>query len=408
MTENKTRHNVPLEVVEILSHAREHTRLWNSLLKNSDLENDPWQSLPITNRQQVSTLFHDTVTEKRLEDVEAVRLHFRNWPGTPLFRKYQIFTSAGRDGLLTTFIYDSDTWNEYVRSSIERLAYTGLDVRLPFKIAFVGTDDPAHTQTRLAKEFQKLPRYSVAIFGLQQGLRQCVEGIQEFAPGVLYGFSSAVGLLAEEQVNGNLCILPHTILTGTDTLTEANRAFLKEAWGMKPFDCYGSTEGGLIGIECTAHEGLHLNERGVWLEIEDGQTLITNLTNKAQPIIRYLVPDKIELVEAPCRCGRKSPRLIPTEGRYNHILRLPGQNDGLAKVHPIAIRSALDTLPKLMASEAKYEESRLKVTIWGEDGINMEDATSRLADALVRCEVDLDRITIEVAMELTPKSGGKR
>lgn len=395
----EARGNLPKAAREVLLYARDHTRLWKSLLHGVDPWREPWENLPVMDRLLVGSRFADTVADERLKDVEAVLAHFRNAPGKALFDQYQVFTSAGRDGILTTFIYDGSTWGKYVESWLERLNYAGLDAGRTARVAFVGTDDPAHTQTRLAREFRKFPRFSVGIFGLQQGLGKCLEGLERFAPDIVCGFSSAVGMVAGEQVAGRLSIEPERVFVGTDTLSASDRSLVWEAWRKTPFDCYGSTEGGLIGIECTEHEGLHLNEKHVWVEFEEGRMLITNLLNRAQPIIRYRMPDGIEVVDVPCACGRESPRLIPTEGRLNRILELPGQNEAVSKVHPIVIRSALDTAPCLLASEATHEGSSLKVKVWGTGGVSIPEVRSRLVDALTVCEVDLGRTAVEITLE---------
>ena len=73
---------------------------------------------------------------------------------------------------------------------------------------------------------------------------------------------------------------------------------------------YGCEEVSLIACECEEHRGLHLNADGVYAEVvpDDaqrragaGRLLVTDLTNRAMPLIRYQVGDVVVPSDRPCR-----------------------------------------------------------------------------------------------------------
>jgi phenylacetate-CoA ligase len=143
-----------------------------------------------------------------------------------------------------------------------------------------------------------------------------VRALNEYQPDILVMPPSAATRLADEQAAGRLTIRPRTILSSAEVLTDAARARFRAAWGADLYDTYVMTETGLIGAECPQRGGIHISEDLVVIESVDerhqpvphgtagGKVLVTNLTNYAQPLIRYEVPDRITLSPDICRCGR--------------------------------------------------------------------------------------------------------
>ncbi len=95
-------------------------------------------------------------------------------------------------------------------------------------------------------------------------------------------------------------------------------------------DHYGMTEMGYGGgVECFAHDGYHLRELDIFVEIVDidsgqalahnteGEIVITTLRCGAMPLIRYRTGDVAALLPAPCACGSPLRRLSPIRGRLH-------------------------------------------------------------------------------------------
>jgi phenylacetate-CoA ligase len=95
------------------------------------------------------------------------------------------------------------------------------------------------------------------------------------------------------------------------------------------YEKYGSREIGTVAVECSQLDGLHLVTESVYIEIEPasefaqlnlGRIIVTDLRNKAMPLIRYEVGDLATIDDAPCACGSAFPRLKSIQGRAIDIL----------------------------------------------------------------------------------------
>ena len=107
-----------------------------------------------------------------------------------------------------------------------------------------------------------------------------------------------------------------SVLLSGDHVTPAMRAAIEQPWDCKVFEHYGSTEVGLGGaVQCRAHAGLHVREADLLFEVVDpatGQTLpdgaagelvVTTLTRRGMPLIRFRTGDLVRMAAQPCPCG---------------------------------------------------------------------------------------------------------
>ncbi len=116
------------------------------------------------------------------------------------------------------------------------------------------------------------------------------------------------------------------LICAAEGVLPADRTILAKAFGPQIFESYGSRETMLIGAECERHEGMHLSEENLLLELvrdgrpigsgETGDVVITDLHNFGMPMIRYVNGDLAMLgPEVPCPCGRGLRRLERVDGR---------------------------------------------------------------------------------------------
>jgi phenylacetate-CoA ligase len=101
-------------------------------------------------------------------------------------------------------------------------------------------------------------------------------------------------------------------------LHDWQRAAIEQVFGCPVTNRYGCEEVSLIASECERRHGLHVNADSVYTEIasgESGKLLVTDLTNRAMPLVRYQIGDVVVGSGRVCGCGRGLPMIERVEGR---------------------------------------------------------------------------------------------
>ena len=141
-------------------------------------------------------------------------------------------------------------------------------------------------------------------------------------------------------------------LLGSEGCTPEMRNEIEQKWGNGFFvtDNYGMSElngPGMAG-DCVFRNGLHISEDHFLCEIIDpvtgevlpkgstGELVVTNLTKKGIPMLRYRTKDITNINYEPCACGRTTARMHKIIGRSDDMLKIRGVN-----VFPTQIESAL-------------------------------------------------------------------
>jgi phenylacetate-CoA ligase len=159
-----------------------------------------------------------------------------------------------------------------------------------------------------------------------EALARFAQQLQRRQPTLIYGHAHSVFLFAEYvRRTGLPGIRPRGVITTAMVLHNWQRRTIEEVFGCPVTNRYGCEEVSLIACECEQHHGLHINAEGVYVEVlrdgltaapgEPGSVVVTDLRNRAMPILRYQVGDVAVLSERQCPCGRGLPLLERLEGR---------------------------------------------------------------------------------------------
>ncbi len=148
-------------------------------------------------------------------------------------------------------------------------------------------------------------------------------------PTLLFGHAHSLYLFARHwSARPRPPVSLKAALSTAMVLRPHERKGVEEAFGIPVFDRYGCEEVSLIASECEAHRGLHVNGDTLVVEVDEdrpgsgeGRVLVTDLTNRAMPFIRYEVGDRAVPAAGPCPCGRTYPRLETVAGRIADYLR---------------------------------------------------------------------------------------
>ncbi len=127
---------------------------------------------------------------------------------------------------------------------------------------------------------------------------------------------------------------------GAEAWSEEMRQDIQNTLGIKAYDIYGLTElsGPGVAFECSAQNGMHINEDHFIAEIIDpdtgevlpegskGELVFTSITKEAFPLLRYRTRDICQLNYEPCPCGRTHVKMCKPMGRSDDMLIIRGVN----------------------------------------------------------------------------------
>jgi phenylacetate-coenzyme A ligase PaaK-like adenylate-forming protein len=91
--------------------------------------------------------------------------------------------------------------------------------------------------------------------------------------------------------------------------------------------------------------------------------LVTNLVNRALPLIRYELSDSVTLAAGPDPGGWPMRRLAAVEGRSDDIVHLAAPGGGTVAVHPLHLRAPFAAFPDVVQYQIVRDHSGLSVSV---------------------------------------------
>ncbi len=166
-------------------------------------------------------------------------------------------------------------------------------------------------------------------------LADCVTLIRKKRPRFLYGYPSALAMLAAhvERIGGGGQLGLRVVQSSSERLYQHRREVIQRAFQCPVADEYGAAEVSILAMECPSGS-MHVVSENVYIEItdeagrpvpegQDGDVVVTDLNNLAAPLVRYRLGDRARMVPGACLCGRGLPRIEVLEGSAFGLLQLP-------------------------------------------------------------------------------------
>lgn len=308
----------------LLQHAASNTRYYEELFSAigfnpADLQNfDDLKRLPELNKAIIRQRFDDLVAG--------------NIPPKWLLKA----STGGSTGVPLTFMRDRDC--VYQRRAQELFFDGWMGYRAGDKAAlFVAASHHDSLTDQWKARFRNATCERLLRFDphhiTEEYLSQFVHEFRRFKPTFIKCFPNSLAVFARyvsdkgielPAVNGISC-------TGENLYPEQKELF-SSTFGAPVFEKYGTKDAGIIACECRMHDGLHLFTEGAVVELVDasgrevgpgemGRILVTDLFNRAMPLIRYDIGDMaVAAGSGACGCGSALPRIQGIVGRDRDIL----------------------------------------------------------------------------------------
>ncbi len=346
-----------------LAHAELHSAFYRRRWRGIDIRRAPLADLPVMNKPDLMAHFDTWVTDPAVS-LEAVSRFLADpaQAGLPFLDRYMVWESSGTSGEPAIYLQDEHAMAVYDALEAERRNTPRPIQRLldPWllgeRFAFVGaTGGHFASDVSLQRVVRMAPWLAGRwrSFSILQPTGLLLAQLQDFAPTIVATYPTAAGMLADEAARGALHIAPREVWTGGETLGPAVRRHIQAVFGCAVRNSYGASEFLPIAWEC-GHSQLHVNSDWVILEPVDAAgrpaepgalshtTLLTNLANTVQPLVRFDLGDQVKWVPGPCVCGSPLP-VIEVMGRADDVMHLPGRDGAPVTLLPLALTTVLES-----------------------------------------------------------------
>ncbi len=197
---------------------------------------------------------------------------------------------------------------------------------------------------------------------------------------------------------------------GAEPWTEEMRRDIEEKLGIKAYDIYGLTEttGPGVAFECSAQNGMHINEHHFIAEIidpdtgevlpegEKGELVFTSITKEAFPLLRYRTRDICVLSRKKCSCGRTLIKMTKPMGRSDDMLIIRGVNVFPSQIETVLLKEGQSPNYQIIVDRVKNNDTL---------DINVEMLPEKFSDTVKDLAIEEHKLAdaIKTMLGITPK-----
>ena len=195
---------------------------------------------------------------------------------------------------------------------------------------------------------------------------------------------------------------------------------ITEAWDIKLFSTYASTEMQTAFTECIECKGGHLQPELLIVELLDemnkpvaagqpGEVTITTLGVEGMPLLRYKTGDICVYDDKPCACGRNTLRLSPIVGRRKQMIKFKGTT-----LYPPALfdmMNEMDDIKDYVAEVYSNEIGMDEVTLHLLPVNNNEETNRKIRaylQAKLRVSPHIQYVSVEQIQKIQFPEGGRK
>ncbi|WP_424236929.1 phenylacetate--CoA ligase family protein [Bhargavaea ginsengi] len=243
----------------------------------------------------------------------------------------------------------------------------------------------------------------LSIYDLRsRNVNRIIDMLENTKPDIIYGYASAIGNLSDILSENDYKLKKEVIVINTsEVLDDNNRKKITKNLG-NILNLYGSQEGAHLAVEC--FEGsLHvhpligiielLDDNGLKVpEGELGRVIVTSLSKKTMPLLRYDIGDLAYASDIVCSCGSSWPTIGRVLGRQeDQVLRADGSKVPLLSFH------ALKNIASVKEGQLIQENfNSFKFNLVLVDGID-KDSIKKIEERIIKeikTRLDINNINV--------------
>ena len=327
----------------LIAHAKRRSRWHAERLEGVDparLDGASVAGLPVMDKLELMAHWDEIATDPRLTLDRA----------SAGVEGYEFVTTGGSSGAPTVVAWDLDGWR----------TMAGVVMRAGMWFARAGEPPERFVQATLGSRSESSMSRRLGVFlanpivenheiPARSSISEMVERLNEIQPDGVFGYASAIAAMAGEAIAGRLTIAPMLIGTSSEPLLAPMARLIRDGFGVDPSDTLAATEiGALAARTFPGAAGLRLAEDIAVYEIDEaGMLLVTNVVNRALPLVRYRIGDRVRI--------DPSPGDVPWTGRVITILP-PAETEPLA--------AELARLPGIVDYVVAKKADGIEVQVW--------------------------------------------
>jgi phenylacetate-coenzyme A ligase PaaK-like adenylate-forming protein len=369
--------------------------------------------LPVMTKADVMSNWDELVTDRRLTLAGCNANITGKLEGSTkdyyYLDDYLVIATGGSSGVRGVFPW---SWDEFIEIACATFRYQLRDEppeRLSGRtlLAVIEAGEIVHGSPFLFSVSTD-PAARVQWFPADTPLAAQVAALNDAQPTQINCYGSVMEELGAEALSGRLEISPHRVTTNSEPLLPETRDVVRKVWGVEINNMWGCVEIGHIGIECDAHQGMHLTDDLIITEFVDetnqptrdpneiDRILITSLFGRTLPLIRYEVTDIPVPNGKPCSCGAHFPLVSGVKGRADDIFLYP---DGI-HIHPVVFRTPLGQNPGIAEYQVLQTRNGAKIAVVTTGPIDAAVLRQELIDGLAKSGLPNAQIEIDLVDSL--------
>lgn len=244
-----------------------------------------------------------------------------------------INATGGSTGDPLKFLLDKESWS-YINANIifnwEKVGYNYGD-----KYIALGSTSLFVEKNKSLKHivYYKL-KNKIGVNGVNMSDDVCenyIEIIKKKRIKFIYGYASAIYLLAKYVLKKNISINIAVCFPTSEILTDLYRDTIQKAFNCRIVNCYGAADGGITAFEF--EKGYFEVGYNCIIRLKEvdknntGSALLTDLLNFAMPLINYQIGDELQIDDAKNSNYPYNGQIINNVfGRTSDIIRLENGN----------------------------------------------------------------------------------